>query len=133
MAAALAETGRYALVPALQTQSKQFAARAMALQMPSGEEPESGALNVTEQGIGMNFAQHYLAACVDPASLSAATQTTDKGLLFEGHYVSAAGNIEQGAEPLLLELQRTFTLAESLPDGEYFTLVRARLGGLPTE
>ena len=133
VAAALAETGSYASVPALQTESRQYAADAIALQTPSGEEPESGVLNVTDQGIGMNFAQHYMAACADPVSLSAATAATDKGLLFEGQYISAAGNIEQGAEPSLLELQRTFGMAESLPDGGYFTLVRARLGGLPTE
>ncbi len=133
VAAALAETGRSALVPALQAESRQFAARAMAFQMPSGEEPENGALNVTDQGVGMNFAQHYLAACTDPASVGEATAAVNSGLEFEGQYISAAGNIEQGAEPSLLELQRTFGMAENLPDGEYFTIVRARLGGLPTE
>ena len=38
-----------------------------------------------------------------------------------------------GEEPSLLELQRTFGLAGSLPDSEYFTIVRARLRGLPAE
>ncbi len=133
VAAALSETGAYASMPDFQTDAQEFANDAINLQLPSGEDPENGAIDINNQTYGLVCAEHYAATCNSSSVLSATNDAIDNGLVWLGGYISPAGVISGTSSPGLLPMQHAYNLAANLPDSDYFQVVRYRLGGMPVE